>query len=114
MEVSKNITEGTVNEVSDINEYKPGKKLLNFRLKTDDEYSTMLEFTIFNDKIDKHLPKLVEGNKLKVQYNIKGNDYNGRIYHSLTPWSIELLNGNELEPQVKQDVNRDLDEDVPF
>lgn len=118
MEVSKNITEGTVDSVSEINEYKPGKRLLTFRLKTKDEYPTMLEFTIFNDKIDKHADKLSAGNDLKVQFNVVGREFNGRIYHSLSPWAIELLGADEvfstLSKVAEQTADPDLDEDVPF
>jgi hypothetical protein len=112
MSVSQNITEGTVNTVSAINEYKPGKRLLNFRLLTDDEYPQMYEFTMYDKAIDKHLNKIIQGAKLKVQFNIKSREYNERLYFSLVPWSIESLSA--VEPEVSQAVDSDIDEDVPF
>lgn len=113
MEISKNITEGTIESVSDVINYgSAGKRLINFRLKTHDEYSTMLEFTLFNDKIDKHMAKLAVGNKLKVQYNVKGKEFNERIYHTLNAWAIELLSGNEAEVANQSNDDFDIDEDV--
>jgi hypothetical protein len=112
MSVSQNITEGTVKSVSQINEYKPGKRLLNFKLLTDDQYPQMYEFTMYDNAIDKHLNKIIESARLKVQFNIKSREYNERLYFSLVPWSIEVLNA--VEPEVNQDMDIDIDEDVPF
>jgi len=112
MSVSQNITEGTVKSVSQINEYKPGKRLLNFKLLTDDQYPQMYEFTMYDNAIDKHLNKIIESAKLKIQFNIKSREYNERLYFSLVPWSIEVL--DSVEPEVNQDIDIDIDEDVPF
>lgn len=112
MSVSQNITEGTVDSVSEVNQYKPGKRLLNFRVLTDDQYPVMYEYTLFDNAIDKHIDKIIKGVKLKIQFNIKSREFNERIYYSLVPWAIEMLQSEK--PAIIEDDNQDMDEDVPF
>ena len=47
-----------------------------------------------------------------IKFNVKGREYNERVYHTLQPWSIEVL--KELETKEDEEENDFDDEDVPF
>ena len=106
-------TKGHIVSVSDVNEYKPGKRVLDFRLRTDESYPQVLEFTLYDKGIDKLGDKIEEGSQVFIKYNVKGREWNERYYHTLQPWSMRVIETiADPEPEVEHDV--DLDEDVPF
>ena len=113
MNVSQNITEGVVKSVSGVKQYAPGKDILSFTILTKDQYPVMLEFGLFGERIIKHQDKIKQGSTLKIQFNIKSNEYNDRLYYNLSPWSIESIADESVEPEPEV-VDPDLDEDVPF
>ena len=112
LEISS-VTHGHVVSVSDINEYRPGKKVMDFRLRTEEKFPQVIEFTLYDKGIENHKDKIEVGNELAIKFNVKGREYNDRIYHSLAPWSVELI--KEMEVPSSEPAEEDpLDEDVPF
>ena len=113
IETITGLTRGHIVSVSEVNEYKPGQKVLDFRLRTDEAYPQVLEFTLYNKGIELHSDKIEEGNQVVLNYNLKGREYNDRIYHSLHPWSIRVIKA--MEPVATAEPENDFDdEDVPF
>lgn len=114
---------GNLVSVFEQNEYAAGKFLQKFRIETGGEYSQLLEFSCFNKKIDKIIPKLRnnEGSDIKVDFNISTNLYNDKIYTNLNAFDAEIVRENSLdetetkqESEVKPDPDPDLDDDIPF
>lgn len=112
--VGSNITQvhGHIVSISEPKKYGDDKILINFRVRTEESYPTVLEFTLYEKGIEKIGDKVSEGNEVVVKFNIKGREYNDNIYHSLVPWSIEVLKLGGSDVEVARDP--DLDEDVPF
>ena len=87
---------------------------MDFRLRTDESYPQVIEFTLYDKGIDKLGDKIEEGSQVFIKYNVKGREWNERYYHTLQPCSIEVLKELEKEPE-EPEVESDLDdEDVPF
>ena len=105
-------TKGHILFVGEEKEYKPKKHVLNFRLRTDESYPQILEFTLYDKGIEKLKSRISEGDQVLIKFNVKGREYNERVYHTLQPWSIEVL--KELETKEDEEENDFDDEDVPF
>jgi hypothetical protein len=114
--IGSNITQvhGHIESIGKPKIYGDGKKLINFRLKTQESYPTILEFTLYEKGIQKLGDKIWEGNEVIIKFNLKGREYNDNIYHSLVPWSIEVMEGQESKKEAEDVSDPDLDEDVPF
>ena len=59
----------------------------------DGKYPQMVKFETVRDKIDL-LNSLSIGDEIKVTFDIRGNEYNGRYYVNLNAWKIEGGSGN--------------------
>lgn len=112
---------GHIVSVSKPHEYQEGKSVQDFRLRTDEAYPTVIELSMYNNQIKKFGDMIEEGNQIAVKFNIKGREYNERIYHSLVPWSVEVLSEididedkKRIEEKAKDDNVVEDDEDVPF
>jgi len=114
--IGSNITQvhGHIESIGKPKTYGDGKKLISFRLRTKETYPTTLEFTLYEKGIQKLGDKIWEGNEVIVKFNLKGREYNDNIYHSLVPWSIEVVEGHECKREAENVSDPDLDEDVPF
>jgi hypothetical protein len=113
MEIT-NITKGEVITKSEKKEYSSGKFLQTFRLRTDEAYPTMLEFTMYDKGIADLSEKIEVGSVLIVKFNVKGRDYNDRLYFTLQPWSVEVLEGQETKEETTHDDSGLVEEDNPF
>ena len=89
----------------------------------DGKYPQMVKFEVVRDKIDL-LNSMSIGDELKVTFDIRGNEYNGRYYVNLNAWKIEGNSGNQGEtPEDPQPSSFDSsfdsepdpsDDDIPF
>lgn len=114
--IGTNITQvhGHIESIGELKTYGDGKKLINFRLKTQESYPTLLEFTLYEKGLQKLGDKIWEGNEVIIKFNLKGREFKDNIYHSLVPWSIEVVEGQESKRDAESSDDPDLDEDVPF
>lgn len=113
---------GTVKLVMDIQEFDSGFTKREFVVTTeDDRYPQEIKFECVKDKCSL-LDGVEVGQKVKVSFDLRGNEYKERYYVNLNAWRIEE-GGKESAPQTGNDgppleemdePNFDSEEEAPF
>ena len=82
-----------------------GFRTRDFILEVPDrQYSELIKFQTVQDFTDA-LDNFVEGDEIKVHFNLKGREWNEKFLTNLNAWRIEKSNGNtEPKPLVAQKV----------
>lgn len=80
----------------------------------DGNYPQDINLEFVKDKADL-LDALSVGDSVKVWFDIRGREHNGRYYNNLSAWKVENLNGQAAgnPPQSPPPFDDELD-DVPF
>ena len=109
--------EGTVKKVEETQTFASGFAKREFVITSEDKYPQEIKFECTKEKIEM-LEKVREGDKVKVSFNIRGNEYNGRYFVNLQAWRIDAA-GNEVSEdlaKVSQSGGGNVDdlEDSPF
>lgn len=73
----------------------------SFLIDTGSEYNNEICISVFGD-IMEQLQNLVIGAELECYLNISSKEYNGKYYHNITAWRIELPSN------AKESSNEDL------
>ena len=92
---------------------KSGKdwKKQSFLLKTEQEYNNLYCFEVFGeDKVDNLTKFNKVGDNVKVIFNVKTNEWQGKYFTALEAWRIEkvAVEGKAEAPEVKEEVVDDL------
>ena len=90
--------EGTVKLVEATQTFASGFSKREFVITSEDKYPQDIKFECTKEKIEL-LEKVREGDKVKVSFNIRGNEYNGRYYVNLQAWRIDAA-GNEVSEDL--------------
>lgn len=61
-----------------------------FILSRDDDYQTKIVFTVFGERV-KYLSSLREGMEVRVIFDIKAHEYNGKWYNSVNAFDVRQL-----------------------
>lgn len=69
-------------------------------VQTDEQYSQKIPIDFVQDKCG-ILDTYKVGDNVKIDINIRGNEYNEKYYVSLTGWRIEKLNSSDNEIPVQ-------------
>lgn len=81
--------EGRIIKVMDVQSFDSGFTKREFVVNTYKEtYPQDIKFEVFKDKcsmLDQYNP----GDAVKVEFNIRGNEYNGKYYVTLQAWKLE-------------------------
>jgi len=81
---------GTIKTIADIQTFDSGFRKQEFVIETtEDKFPQLIKFEIIKENIEKFDPFLIEGGIVNVHFNIRGNEYNGKIYNSLICWKLE-------------------------
>lgn len=88
-----------------------------FVLELEGKYPELVEFQLVNNNTVLIDPFSV-GDEIEVDFNLKGREYNGRVYNSLQAWKItgEPKQKNEPTPQteVPKGESKESQDDLPF
>ncbi|MDP6629673.1 MAG: DUF3127 domain-containing protein [Kiritimatiellia bacterium] len=109
---------GTVKVVMDEVTFPSGFNKREFVVTTeDDRYPQDIKFGCVKDKTAL-LSDIQVGQRVKVTFDLRGNEHNGRYYTDLTAWRLEPAAeaaAGDPEPPVDDDslVPEDLDSDEP-
>lgn len=129
-------TRGTLKMIGDIQTFGSGFTKREFVVTTaHDKYPQDLKFEIVKDKCAL-LDTFATGQEVIVNFDIRGNEYQGRYYVNLSCWKIQPANGqtseapaaksapgrrpqqtasNEAEPSAADLRNEDdFDDEIPF
>jgi len=100
---NKTTIEGTVIVIGELQEFASGfvKRLLV--VQTDEEkYAQAIPVEFVKDRT-KTLDALSVGDWVRVEADIRGNEYNGKYYCNITGWRIEDKDGREFSSRTPRD-----------
>jgi single-strand DNA-binding protein len=88
--------EGTLKEVFETKTFGKGFTKREFVITSskgpDDRYPQHIKLTLIKDKVSL-VDKFKPGQRLKVTFDIRGNESNGRYYVDLQAWKLEVAEG---------------------
>ena len=70
-----------------------------FILSRDDDYQTKIVFTVFGERV-KYLSSLREGMEVRVIFDIKAHEYNGKWYNSVNAFDVREITVSQDSPIV--------------
>jgi hypothetical protein len=79
----------------------------SFVITTGGDYPKDVCFQAFGEKVA-IVSKLKEGNDVNVHYNISSREYNGKYYHNIDAWKVDVLGGGNAASTSSDD------DDLPF
>ncbi|MCB1235998.1 MAG: DUF3127 domain-containing protein [Verrucomicrobiae bacterium] len=81
--------EGTVHQIDDIQTFSSGFSKREFVVEVEDgKFPQMIKFECVKDKTSL-TDGLGKGDRVKVHFDIRGNEYKGRYFVNLNAWKIE-------------------------
>jgi single-strand DNA-binding protein len=124
---------GKIKLISETQNFPSGFSKREFVVTTgNDKYPQDLKFEIVKDKCPL-LDSFETGQEVQVSFDIRGNEYNGKHYVSLSCWKIQAANGASPGPSGSSEAaprrqaaagaepalgdlrdEDDFDDDVPF
>ena len=108
---------GIVKEIFEEKTFASGFNLREFVVTDEaDKYPQDIQFQSVKDKVEL-VNKLNKGDKVKVTFNIRGREWNGKYFVNLEAWKIEPLAaaaaGSDGPPPFDP-ADEVLDEEPPF
>lgn len=102
--------EGSVKIVLDTQTFNSGFQKREFVITTKEQYPQDIKFELIKDRID-IIDAYKPGETIKVHFNIRGNEYNGKYYVNLQAWRIE--NASSSAPEMSPSDNSGFPEEPP-
>jgi len=98
--MSKKYTiEGTLKHIGETQTFASGFTKREFVIETgDDKYPQLVKLEVSKERC-KELDQCQVGDMMEVQFDIRGNEYNGKYYVNLQAWKFE---NTPVEPRQKQ------------
>lgn len=81
---------GKLKVVFDVQTFPSGFSKREFVITTDEQYPQDVKFELVKDKTSL-IDKFTVGDQLKVSFNVRGNEYQGKYYVSLGAWRVENI-----------------------
>lgn len=118
---------GKIKLISETQTFPSGFSKREFVVTTaHDKFPQDLKFEVVKDKCE-ILDKYKEGQEVQVNFDIRGNEYNGKYYVNLSCWKLESKGGGggggeysqegpEGSEPSQDDLRKedDFDDDIPF
>jgi hypothetical protein len=82
--------EATVYKIGEVQTFKNDFTKRDFVVKTDDQYPQVIAFELVKDKTSL-ADKYNVGDKVKVSFDLRGREWEGRFFTSLNAWRIESV-----------------------
>ena len=122
--------EGVLHKIFDEEQKSDRFKAREFVIETEDQYPQMIKFQLVNDKCDLANGHN-EGDKVKVSFDLRGREWQGKYFTNLQAWKIESASGDsasggavpasQTQPSggatAAADSSKsqvDFDDDIPF
>lgn len=105
---------GTIKLIGEKQVFDSGFQKVEFVLTTNDEkYPQDVKFEIVQDKVDDFLKYNKVGSVVDVDFNVRGNEYKGKYYVSLTAWKV--FKSQAAAPATDIGVpSEEIADDLPF
>jgi hypothetical protein len=107
---------GKIKVINPTETFGSGFTKREFVITTAEQYPQDVKFEVVKDKCSK-LDSYRVGQEVAVQFNVRGNEYNGKYYVSLQAWTIvSLKEAHAPTSQQKETIwLEDIEEtDLPF
>lgn len=102
---------GTVKKIFEEKTFSGGFNVREFVVTTDaDKFPQDICFQCVKEKVEL-VNKLKEGDKVKVGFDLRGREYQGRYFVNLNAWKIEYGAGGT-GPSDEPEPDYDLDEEL--
>jgi len=79
---------GKIKLIMDVQNFDSGFSKREFVVTTDEQYPQDIKLEFTKDKCSL-LDQYAIGDEVNVQFNLRGNEYNGRYFVNLQAWRIE-------------------------
>lgn len=79
---------GTIKLIKETQTFPSGFSKREFVVTTEEQYPQDVQFELLKDKTTA-IDKYSVGDKIKVHFNIRGSEYQGRYYVNLQAWRLE-------------------------
>ena len=90
---------GALKVLGQTQEFSGGFKKRELVITTEGDYPQDIKLEVVKDKCDL-LDKLSLGQTIKVGFNVRGNEYNGKYYVNLQAWKIEAVGSAPQQSQA--------------
>jgi len=116
---------GRIKEIFDTQTFPSGFSKREFVITTDDRYPQDIKIDCLKEK-ESLLEGLKAGDAVKVSFDIRGREYNGRYFVDLSAWKIEAAgaggedasvppsDSNDFVPEDTTDYGGTTSDDIPF
>ena len=116
---------GTIKLIMDTQTFDSGFTKREFVVTTKEQYPQDLKFELVKDRISL-IERFSTGDDVKVSFNLRGNEFNGRYFVNLGAWKIDAnvavttpppmdpIPGNSPAPEPTSVPPLPEDDDLPF
>ena len=107
---------GRIKLIMDTQTFDSGFQKREFVVTTKEQYPQDIKLECIKDRVEL-LDTVSPGEEVKVSFNLRGNEYNGRYYVNLQAWKIDKEGADDL---TVNDINQefqatgDAEDDLPF
>ena len=81
---------GALKVLGQTQEFSGGFKKRELVITTEGDYPQDIKFEVVKDKCEL-LDKFSLGQVIKIAFNLRGNEHNGKYYNNLVAWKIEAV-----------------------
>lgn len=94
-------TRGTVKVIGDLQTFASGFTKREFVVTTQDKFPQDLKFELVKDKCAL-LDSYQVGDEVAVNFDIRGNEYNGKYFVNLTCWKLQRGGDQHAQPSQQR------------
>ena len=106
---------GTIKVIGEKQTFDSGFQKVEFVLTTNDEkYPQDVKFDIVQDKVDDFLKYNKVGSVVDVDFNVRGNEYQGKYYVSLSAWKVFKSQATAPAADIGVPTEELAPDDMPF
>ena len=106
---------GTIKLIGEKQVFDSGFQKVEFVITTNDEkYPQDVKFEIVQDKVDDFIKYNKVGASVDVSFNVRGNEYNGKYYVSLSAWKVIKAGANAPATDIGVPTEELATNDLPF
>src|SRR5210317_310753 len=92
--------EGKIISIGEVKEFDNGAKAVSYQVETNEQYNNLYSFEMYKgaeyvEHVDNFIKYNKVGDSLRVEWNVRTKEYNGRFFTSLSSWKIEKLGTGE-------------------
>jgi len=107
---------GKIKSIGEVKNFDNGAKAIEYQVETSDQYNNLYSFDMYKgpehvEHVDNFAKYNKVGDSVRVEFNVRTSEYNGRFFTSLSPWRVDKL--DQAQP-VQDSIVTDDTDDLPF